>query len=166
MRTISIIAAVADNNAIGIQNSLPWHLPADLKRFKELTTGHAVIMGKRTYESLPNGTLPNRKNIVLSTIIEGNYDKYYEAVSIRDAIDLCEHEEQTFIIGGAKVFEQAIHFPGVETMYITEIHANFEADTFFPNIDPREWKETSRETFKADDKNPFDYSFVVYKKIS
>ena len=90
MSKISIIAAVADNFAIGKSNKLPWHLPADLKHFKQLTTGHAVVMGKRTFESLPNGPLPNRKNIVLTSIPEGNYSKYFEATSLRDAVDLCD----------------------------------------------------------------------------
>ena len=111
MSKISIIAAVADNYAIGKNNKLIWHLPADMKHFKKMTTGHAVVMGKRTFESLPNGPLPNRKNIVLTSIPEGNYDKYYEAVSLRDAIDLCDKEDEVFIIGGSSVFKQALTFP-------------------------------------------------------
>ncbi len=166
MSRISIIAAVAENYGIGFNNSLMWHLPADLKHFKDLTTGHAVIMGRYTYEGLPNGPLPNRKNVVLSTIQEGTYDKYYEAVSLNDAIELCEKEEKIFIIGGAKVFNQAIHYPEVNTMYITWVHSSdFEADTFFPKFDEKEWKEVNREPHKADDKNPYDYTFVTYERI-
>ncbi len=166
MSKISIIAALAENYGIGFENSLLWHLPADLKHFKNLTTGHAVIMGKRTYESLPNGALPNRKNIVLSTIMEGNIAKYYEASSLRDAIELCEHEEEIFIIGGAKVFNQAIHYPEIDTMYLTWVHSSdFEADVFFPQFSEEEWEEVSREPHKADEKNPYDYTFVTYKRV-
>jgi dihydrofolate reductase len=166
MLKVSIIAAVADNLAIGINNTLPWHLPADLKHFKNLTTGHAVVMGKRTFESLPNGPLPNRKNIVLSTILEGNYDKYYEATSLRDAIELCENEENLFVIGGASIFKQALVFPAISTMYITWVHAEIEGDVFFPKFNQKEWKEINRVDFKADEKNPYDYSFCEYERIS
>ena len=165
MSDIAIIVAAADNYAIGKKNKLPWHLPADLKHFKDLTTGHAVIMGRRTFESLPNGPLPNRKNIVLTNIVEGDYDKYYEATSLRDAIDLCEHEDKLFIIGGASLFKQALVYPGIDTMYMTWIHAEIEADVFFPKFSQKEWQEVSREEFKADEKNPFDYSFCIYKRV-
>lgn len=162
MSKVSIIAAVADNLAIGKDNKLPWHLPADLKHFKELTTGHAVVMGKRTFESLPNGPLPNRKNIVLTSIPEGNFDKYYEATSIKDAIELCENEDQVFIIGGSSIFAQSIKT--VDTMYITWVHGKFEADTFFPKFNLKEWNEVSREEHEADDRNPYPYSFCEYER--
>ncbi|HNX89374.1 MAG TPA: dihydrofolate reductase [Paludibacteraceae bacterium] len=164
MSKVSIIAAIADNLAIGKNNKLPWHLPADLKHFKQLTTGHAVVMGKRTFESLPNGPLPNRKNIVLTSIPEGDFDKYYEATSIKDALDLCEHEDEVFIIGGASIFSQAIKM--VDNMYITWVHANFEADTFFPKINLKVWKEISREEFNADEQNPYPYTFCQYERIA
>ncbi len=163
MSKISIIAAVADNYAIGTSKKLPWHLPADLKRFKELTTGHAVLMGKRTFESLPNGPLPNRRNIVLSSIqSEGVNEGYYEANSLEDAFELCEREEQVFIIGGEAVYKQSMLI--ADFMYITWVHAQFNADVFFPTIDFDNWIEISREDFEADDKNPYPYSFVCYKR--
>ena len=162
MSKVSIIAAVADNLAIGKDNKLPWHLPADLKHFKELTTGHAVVMGKRTFESLPNGPLPNRKNIVLTSIPEGNFDKYYEATSIKDAIELCENEDQVFIIGGTSVYKQTID--KADALYITWIHSKFTADTYFPEINFDEWEEVSREDFDVDEKNLYPYSFVEYKR--
>ncbi|HNX12753.1 MAG TPA: dihydrofolate reductase [Paludibacteraceae bacterium] len=162
MSKVSIIAAVADNLAIGKDNKLPWHLPADLKHFKELTTGHAVVMGKRTFESLPNGPLPNRKNIVLTSIPEGNFDKYYEATSIKDAIELCENEDQVFIIGGSSIFAQSIKT--VDTMYITWVHGKFEADTFFPKFNLREWNEVSREDHETDERNPYSYTFCKYER--
>ncbi len=163
MTKVSIIAAIADNFAIGKLNTLPWHLPADLKHFKELTTGHAVVMGKRTFESLPNGPLPNRKNIVLTSILsEGVNVGYFEADSLEDALDLCEHEEKVFIIGGATVYRQCID--KINHMYITWVHNHFYADTFFPEINFEEWEEISREDYEPNDKNEFSYSFVEYKR--
>lgn len=163
MSKISIIAAVADNLAIGKSNNLPWHLPADLMHFRQLTTGHAVVMGKRTFESLPKGPLPNRKNIVLtSTMSEGVNKGYYEADSLEDAVFLCEHEEQMFIIGGSTVYKQSID--KVDSLYITWVHAEFTADTYFPELKMEEWIEVKREDFTADEKNPYPYSFCEYKR--
>ena len=163
MSEISIIAAVADNFAIGKANNLPWHLPADLKHFRQLTTGHAVVMGKRTFESLPKGPLPNRKNIVLTSVMsEGVNEGYFEADSLEDAVYLCEREEKVFIIGGATVYKQCID--KVNTMYITWIHSTFSADTFFPQINLEDWVEVNREDHDADELNQYSYSFVVYKR--
>ena len=162
MSKISIIAAVADNFAIGKSNKLPWHLPADLKHFKQLTTGHAVVMGKRTFESLPNGPLPNRKNIVLTSIPEGNYSKYFEATSLRDVVDLCDKEDEVFIIGGASLFKQALTFPGVDTMFITWVHDEFQADVFFPKFSSKDWELLSCEKHEADEKHAYAYSFCEY----
>jgi len=163
MSEISIIAAVADNFAIGKANNLPWHLPADLKHFRQLTTGHAVVMGKRTFESLPKGPLPNRKNIVLTSVMsEGVNEGYFEADSLEDAVYLCEREEKVFIIGGATVYKQCID--KVNTMYITWIHSTFSADTFFPQINLEDWVEVNREDHDADELNQYSYSFLVYKR--
>src|ERR1035437_3964498 len=163
MSKISIIAAVADNYAIGKSNNLPWHLPADLKHFKQLTTGHAVVMGKRTFESLPKGPLPNRKNIVLTSIMsEGVNEGYYEADSMEDVFYLCENEDQVFIIGGTSVYKQTIH--RADALYITWVHSNFTADTYFPEMNFDEWEEVNREDCAADDKNLYSYSFVEYKR--
>lgn len=164
MPQVTIIAAIAENYAIGRQNKLLWHLPADLKHFKNLTSGHPVIMGKRTFESLPNGPLPNRKNIVLRSILsDGITEGYVEADSLEDALELCEDEEQVFIIGGSTVYKQ--HLDKADNMYITWVHADFEADAYFPQIDSFMWKEISREDHPADEKNPYAYSFVEYKRI-
>jgi len=163
MSKISIIAAVADNYAIGKANKLIWHLPADLKHFKQLTTGHTVVMGKRTFESLPNGPLPNRKNVVLTSILsESIQDGYFEAESLEEALDLCEHEEEIFIIGGSTVYKQSID--KTDKLYITWVHDDFQADAFFPEIDFSQWKETAREDHEPDDKNAYRYSFVTYEK--
>ena len=163
MSKISIIAAVADNYAIGKANKLPWHLPADLKHFKQLTSGHAILMGKRTYESLPNGPLPNRKNIVLTSVLsEGVNEGYFEANSFEDAFDLCEHEKQIFIIGGSSIYKQSLD--KADSMYITWVHASFQADAFFPEFDLKNWKVISQEDFPADEANPYPYSFVYYER--
>ena len=163
MSKISIVAAVGDNLAIGKSNNLPWHLPADLKHFKQLTTGHAVVMGKRTFESLPNGPLPNRKNIILTSVMsEGVNEGYFEADSMEDALFLCEHEEQVFIIGGETLYKQWID--KVDSMYITWIHKKFCADTYFPEINFENWEEVSREDHDADEQNIYSYSFSIYKR--
>lgn len=163
MSKISIIAAVSDNYAIGKSNNLPWHLPADLKHFRQLTTGHAVVMGKRTFEGLSKGPLPNRKNIVLTSVMSEGVNKgYFEADSLEDAVYLCEHEEQVFIIGGATVYKQCIG--KVDSMYITWVHHEFSADTFFPKIDFEKWEEVSREDHEADETNPYSFTFSEYKR--
>lgn len=163
MSKVSIVAAVADNYAIGKQNKLLWHLPADMKFFKELTSGHAVIMGKRTFESLPHGPLPNRKNIVLRSILsDGVTEGYFEADSLEDALELAENESRIFIIGGSTVYRHCLD--KVDSMYITWVHAEFNADAFFPEIDFSQWEEVSRTDCQADEKNPYDYSFVKYRK--
>lgn len=164
MSKISIIAAIADNFAIGKSNKLLWHLPADLKHFKELTSGHCIIMGKRTYNSLPIRPLPNRKNIVLTTMLsEAVREGYFEVESVEEALDLCEKEKQVFIIGGATVYKQCID--RADSMYLTWVHGQFEADAFFPKINFNKWKEVSREEHEADEKNPYPYTFVYYEKI-
>ncbi|MCE1156101.1 MAG: dihydrofolate reductase [Bacteroidales bacterium] len=163
MPTISIIAAVADNLAIGYKKQIPWYLPADLKHFKEITTGHTLIMGKRTFESLPNGPLPNRKNIVLTSMLtEGVVEGYFEADSTEDALELSSNAEKVFIIGGSAIYKQFMEH--AETMYITWVHGEFVADTFFPDIDFSLWNEVSREEHQPDEKNPHSYAFVVYER--
>ena len=163
MSKISIIAAVADNYAIGKSNNLPWYLPADLSHFKKLTTGHVIVMGKRTFASLPNGPLPNRKNVVLTSVMsEGVNEGYFEADSLEDALFLCEHEEQIFIIGGATVYRQSID--KVDYMYITWIHQDFAADTYFPAIDFNQWEEVSHDDHSADKNNEYAYTFSEYKR--
>ena len=158
--TISVIVAFAENNIIGKNNKMPWRLPADLKRFKAITTGHTVVMGRRTYESIGR-PLPNRKNIVLTSIPESIID-CITADSLKDAIAISEPETELFIIGGASVYKQA--FPFADKLYITKVHANPAGDTKFPEIDYSEWVETFREEHKADEKNQYDYTFVNYER--
>ena len=161
MSTISIISAVAEDNAIGKNQELLWRMPADMKRFKELTTGHTVIMGRKTFESLPNGGLPNRKNVVLTTIPEANFIGCFACESINEALELCEKEEQIFLIGGSLVYKLGLDL--ADKMYITRVHANFpDADAFFPDVNWEEWEEIERQEFQADEKNPYAYTFLTY----
>lgn len=162
MSKITIIAAIAENNAIGKNQQLLCHMPADMKRFKELTTGHAVIMGRKTFESLPHA-LPNRKNVVLTTLPEAVFMDSFACESMGTALDLCEKEDEIFIIGGALVYRQALRI--ADRMLITRIHHEFkDADAFFPVVNWDLWEETEREDFSADDKNPYPYSFVTYMR--
>lgn len=158
---ISIIAAVAKNRAIGFQNKLIYWLPNDLKRFKALTTGHTIIMGRNTFLSLPKGALPNRRNIVLSRsakVFEG-CDVY---ASLEEALQHCAQDEDIYIIGGASVYEQAL--PLADRLCLTEIDDSpKEADTFFPAY-AEDWKESAREDHDIDEKHAYRYSFVDYIK--
>ena len=160
MKTISIIAAVAQNNALGYKNQLLYHLPDDLKRFKKLTSGHTVIMGKNTYDSLPNGALPNRRNIVLSHSVKElpDCDVYN---NIDEALKSCGDEE-IFIIGGASIYKQMID--KADKIYITEVYDVPEnADVFFPEI-PEEFDVEYSTVHEADEKHKYSFSFVDYVK--
>lgn len=164
MAIISIIVAIDEKNAIGKDNQLLCHLPNDLKYFKSVTQGHTVIMGRNTYESLPNGALPNRRNIVLSRNKDLQLDRCEVSSSLEDAIALCESETEVFIIGGATVYAKAIDL--ADKLYITYIHHQFEGtDSFFPKVDKNKWIESSRIENKADEKNKYAHTFVVYNKI-
>lgn len=157
---ISVIAAVAQNRAIGNDNKLLYWLPNDLKRFKALTTGHTIVMGRKTFESLPKGALPNRRNVVISrTVTElPGCDVY---ASLEEALNHCAPDEDIYIIGGASVYEQAL--PLADRLCLTEIaDTPSAADAFFP--DYSEWKETAREDHSTDEKHAYRYSFVDYEK--
>ncbi|MGJ8759122.1 MAG: dihydrofolate reductase [Polaribacter sp.] len=160
---ITIIAAIAKNNALGKDNDLIWHLPADLKRFKKVTTGHHILMGRNTFESIGK-PLPNRTTIIITR--NKNYFKEgcLIANSIEEAIEMVENKDDIFIIGGAQIYKECIEKDLVDRLDITQVHHEFEADVFFPEIDLKIWKETAREDFLADEKNKFDFSFVRYSK--
>ncbi|GFD91647.1 dihydrofolate reductase [Tenacibaculum singaporense] len=159
---ITLIAAIAKNNALGKDNDLIWHLPADLKRFKKVTTGHPILMGRNTFESIGK-PLPNRTSIIITR--NNNYfvDGCLMANSIEQAIELAEGKD-AFIIGGAQIYKDALEQNLVDRLDITVLHHEFEADAFFPEINMEIWKEVAREDFKADEKNKYDYSFVSYEK--
>ena len=162
---LSVIVAVGENNEIGCRNGLLWHLPADLKRFKELTTGHTVVMGRKTFESLPNGALPNRKNVVISRNPEFTPPNCLVFSSLEKAWIKLSGETEVFIIGGSQIYRQALSY--ASTLYFTQVHASFpEADAFFPEIDSTKWIKRSEETHPADEKNKFSFTFYEYiKKI-
>ncbi|MVN22283.1 dihydrofolate reductase [Mucilaginibacter arboris] len=157
---ISLIVAVAANNVIGKNNQLPWHLPADLKHFKRITTGHTVFMGRKTYDSIGK-PLPNRKNVVISKSVK-KIEGCEVAASLEEALKSASEEAEIFIIGGAEIFRQSFFL--AERIELTCIHQDFDGDTFFPEIDPQTWTETQREDFAADEKNPFSYSFITLKR--
>ena len=161
---LSIVVAKAKNNIIGKENNLIWHLPEDLKHFKEITTGHTIIMGRKTFESLGR-VLPNRKHIIFSQNpdFKVNNENVEVVHSLLQIQDLIEGKEEAFVIGGAMIYN--LLMPYVTKMYVTEIDKEFEGDTFFPKINTEIWKETSREKGKKDEKNNLDYEFVTYEKI-
>jgi dihydrofolate reductase len=155
--TISIIVAIAQNYAIGKNNQLLWNMPHDLKHFKETTSGHTVIMGRKTFDSVGK-PLPRRRNIVV-TRQDIEIAGCEVVQSIIEAIELCRDEEEVFIVGGAEIYRQSMDISN--RIYLTIIHHDFEADTFFPEIDYSEWEETTREDYQADEKNPYPYSFIT-----
>lgn len=157
---ISIVVAIDEQNAIGKEQGLLCHLPNDLKHFKRLTSGHTVIMGRRTFESLPNGALPNRKNIVLSSQSDFQAEGVIVCRNMDEAIGVCSNEKEVFIIGGASVYGIALQF--CDVLYLTCIHHRFEgADTFFPSFDLNEWVVSEQVDFDRDEKHFYPYSFVT-----
>ncbi|WP_010233487.1 dihydrofolate reductase [Clostridium arbusti] len=160
----TIIAAVAKNNAIGKDNKLLWHLPEDLKRFKKITTGHTIIMGRKTFESLPK-VLPDRHHIVItrnkSFKVEDN--RVTVVNSIEDLLDLLKKNEEYFVIGGAEVYKQLL--PYVEKIYLTSIDKEFNADAFFPDIDYKAWSVVEKTEYQKNGKNLLPYRFITLKRI-
>ena len=160
---IAIIAAIDKNNALGFKNRLLFYLPDDLKRFKALTTGHTVVMGRKTFDSLPKGALPNRRNIVLSRSTRLELPGAEVYASLEEALQHCADDEQVFIMGGASVYKQAM--PLADRLYMTEIDVEAaEADVYFPAIDHELWHETKRDVRRADDRHPCNYAFVDYER--
>lgn len=159
---ITIIAAINKNRGLGFENKLLYWLPNDLKRFKALTTGHTIIMGRKTFESFPKGALPNRRNIVLSKG-DHNFPGAECFHSLEEALMHCGKEEDIYIIGGAGLYAEALAI--ADRLCLTEIEdATKEADVFFPEIDREIWKETIRESHPADEKHAYAYSFVDYER--
>lgn len=160
---ISIIVAIAENYAIGKKGDLLCHLPADLKHFKEITSGKTVLMGERTFYSLPKHPLPNRRNIVLTDVKGKTFEGAEAVYSLEELCTKVQGEEEAFVIGGGMVYRQMM--PKADKLYITHIHHSWEdADTFFPEIKEDEWKLISSEEHKADEKNPYDFTFCTYNR--
>ncbi len=165
LKEISIIVVIDEKNGIGKDGGLLCHLPNDLKHFKNITTGHSIIMGRRTFESLPKGALPNRTNIVVTSDDADNYPGCIVVSSVDEALMEVEDNEKAFIIGGGQLYKTTFHL--AHKLYLTRIHHSFkDADTFFPEIDFDEWVLIEREDHKADEKHEYDYSFMTYKKIN
>lgn len=163
MCTVSIIVAMDENRAIGKDQQLLWRLPNDMKFFKEVTTGHTVIMGRKTFESLPKGALPNRKNIVLSSNPTLQYKNCTTCHSLEEALIQAKPEEEVFIIGGGNVYEQAL--PIADKLYITIVHHAFnDATVFFPETDWSNWKEITTTEHAKDDKNPYSHTILTYTR--
>lgn len=154
---------VADNGAIGKSGDLLCHLPADLKHFKTITMGHPIIMGRKTFESLPKGALPGRKNVVVTRNRDFAADGVTVCHSVQDALEATADADKRFIIGGAQLYSATIG--DVDTLYLTQLHVAFpDADTFFPEIDFSQWEEVSRDPHSADEKNHYDYTFLELKR--
>jgi dihydrofolate reductase len=159
MSFLTIIVATDKQGGIGIRNSLPWHLPEDLAHFKRTTSGHAIVMGRKTFDSIGRA-LPNRRNIVVTRNVNWTHDGVETVASLQAAQELL-NDDHAFIIGGAQIYQQAL--PIADQLIVTEIQEDFTCDAFFPKIDPIKWEETSRENHYSE-KNQLNYSFVTYKK--
>jgi dihydrofolate reductase len=158
---IIMIAAVAENNALGKNNELVWHLPNDFKRFKSLTTGHHIIMGRKTFESFPK-PLPNRTHVVITRQKEYHPEGCIVVDSIEKAIAICPKNETLFIIGGGEIYNLGL--PYADKLEITRVHHSFEADAFFPEINPDNWQEIHTEFNPIDDKHLYEYTYQTYIK--
>jgi dihydrofolate reductase len=154
-----MIAAVAENNALGKNNDLLWHLPLDFKRFKEITSGHHIIMGRKTFESFPK-PLPNRTHVIITRQKDFKHDGCIVVQDIEKAIAVCPKEDDLYIIGGGEIYKQFIHL--ADQLDITRVHNSFEADVYFPEIDPEIWELTSEIFNPKDEKHLFDYTFQTF----
>ncbi|MEE2953616.1 MAG: dihydrofolate reductase [Bacteroidota bacterium] len=164
---VSIIVAVSENGIIGKDQDLIWHLPKDIKFFKETTLGHHVIMGRKNFESIPHKyrPLPNRENIIITRNNNYNAEKCSVVNSIEDALTLAQSngDDEPFIIGGGEIYKLVLENNLIDRIYLTRVHASFEGDTYFPKLSS-EWKEISRINHKSDIQHRYDYSFLIYEK--
>lgn len=159
MTQLSIIVAVANQNVIGVDNTLPWHLPEDLKRFKALTMGHHIIMGRKTYESL-NRLLPGRTTVIVTRNKHYAVEGAIVVHSVEQALAVCASDDEVFLIGGAELYRQG--FAHADKLYITEVHTDVEGDAYLPNFDLTQWDEITRELHQAE--NGLSFSYVTYQR--
>lgn len=159
-KKITIIAAIAENGIIGDHNEMLWHISADLKRFKKLTSGHTVVMGNKTFQSLPVRPLPKRTNIVMTRDKNRIAASCIMAHSLEDAVEKMDREGENFVIGGGDIYAQFL--PLAQKLFITRVHRSFTGDTFFPEISPDEWELVENLHFDGDPQNEFSYSFETY----
>lgn len=162
--SIIMIAAIAENNAIGKDHDLLWHLPDDFKRFKRLTTGHPIIMGRKTFETFPK-PLPHRKHIIITR--DATYSVHHPDCMVvhnfEDALDLVEEETTSYIIGGGEIYKLGIEIANL--LEITRVHASFEADTYFPEIDHKKWMLIDEHYHPKDDKHLYDFTYKTFERI-
>lgn len=156
-----MVAAIAENNALGKDNDLLWHLPDDFKRFKQITSGHYIIMGRKTFESFPK-PLPNRTHVIITRQKNYHPEGCIIVDSMKKAIEACPKDETIFIIGGGEIYTLGMDF--ADTIELTRVHENFEADTFFPEIDNTKWKLTSEEHHPADERHKFNFTYQTFLK--
>lgn len=159
---ISLIVAMASNRVIGVDNKMPWHLSADLKKFKQITMGSPILMGRNTFESIGR-PLPGRRNIIISRNPDYRQAGCDVFNNLQAALESCEDDEELFVIGGAKLYKTML--PHADYMYLTEIEKAFEGDTFFPDFDRENWREIDRQDVSDDDSVDFNYSFITLEKI-
>jgi len=160
---VSIIVAVADNGVIGRGGGLPWHLPADLKRFKRLTSGHHMVMGRRTWDSIGRRPLPGRPTIVVSRDPSFVAEGAQVARSVEEALELAAGADEVFIAGGEAIYRAAL--PVADRIYLTRVHACFDGDTHFPAFDANDWQVVVEERHEPDEKNPYAHTFLVYERV-
>ncbi len=159
---IIMIAAVAENFALGKDNELVWHLPDDFKRFKQLTTNHYIIMGRKTFESFPK-PLPNRTHVIITRQQDYTAEGCLVVANLADALAMVPEDENAFVIGGGEIY--ALALPFTDVIELTKVHARFEADTFFPEIDSKQWKLVSEEYHPKDEKHLFDFTYETYRRV-
>jgi dihydrofolate reductase len=159
---LSAICAMSQNRVIGKDNQLPWRLPADLRHFKKITTGHPIILGRKTFESIGRA-LPDRCNVVLTRDVDFAAPGCVVVNSIQTALSAVSYSDEAFVIGGALLYQQIL--PKVQRLYLTEIHQDFEGDAFFPELDKKDWHEMERIPHGPDEENPYSYSFVILERI-
>ncbi|MAN27783.1 MULTISPECIES: dihydrofolate reductase [Mesonia] len=158
---LTIIAAAAENNALGKDNDLVWHLPDDFKRFKKLTTGHHIIMGRKTFESFPQ-PLPNRTHVVITRQQDYDNENCIVVHNLKDALAFASKDEQPFIIGGGEIYKQSLSY--ADKIELTRVHGEFEADTYFPELDMNDWELVHEEFHEKDEKHNYAFSYLTYER--
>ena len=158
---LSLIVAISDNHVIGREGQLPWHLSADLKRFKRLTMGHHIVMGRKTYDSIGR-QLPGRTSVVLTRQTDWAVEGVLTATDFESALTLTGDDEEVFVIGGSQIYQLAL--PLVDRLYVTRVHATVQGDTYFPEITSEQWQLQQTDSFAADEKNDHAYSFLIYQR--
>lgn len=160
--TVSLLLAMDRNNGIGLDNKMPWRLPADLAYFKALTVGHTIVMGRKTFESVGSKPLKDRRNVVLTRDRSFQADGCETAHSLEEALERYGHEEELFIVGGGEIYAKAM--PYADKLYITVIDHDFAVDTYFPQVNEAEWRIAAERPGVRDERNPYDYVFRVYER--